>query len=257
LYNVLQNKVKGGQAIIIVCSCKIDLDGCRAYLGIVDFYEHKEKLLLITTQCKTELANLKLTPNYPGGPKAFLQKFQHTYMDMENAQGKLVDVTEKIALLNAAIMGDHCFANITSTFETLTPTGGPEVDCEIYLLAIANHSNKLQAATGQTQHRNANCLEGTSSGCGNGGQSSRRGQGGCGRGQGKGKEAWRHDITKFVPHQEFKKMSEEEQKRCLAAREADKEKKRHVNAAQQMPTPVVNVPAMQSTDASVVTQPTT
>jgi hypothetical protein len=252
LYNVLQNKVKGGQALIIVRSCELDLDGRSAYLGIVDFYERKEKLQLITTQCKTKLANLKLTPNYPGGPKAFLQKFQHTYMDMENAQGKTVDDTEKIALLNAAIMGDHRFSNITSTFETLTLTGGPEVNWETYLLAIANHSNKLQAASGPTKQRNANKLEGESSGRGGGG----RGGGKSQAGRGKGQESWRHDITKFVPHAEFKKLPEEEQKRRIAAREADKEKKRQANAVQQVPTPVVTVPHVQSTDTSVVSQPT-
>jgi hypothetical protein len=73
---------------------------------------------LIKAQCMTDLTNMKLNKNYPGGPLKFFQVFQNTYLDLENATKTTVSDEEKIGAFNAA-MEDVRFAMVWTTIETL------------------------------------------------------------------------------------------------------------------------------------------
>ena len=115
-YNVLQNCVKGGQALILVRKWEVDMDGRMSFLSMIHFYERAENLTLIRTQCMQELSNMKLTKNYPGGPLKFFQNFQNTYLDLESATNQAISDDEKIGVINACL-DDTRFQSVRTTVE--------------------------------------------------------------------------------------------------------------------------------------------
>eukprot|EP00957_Ditylum_brightwellii_P006129 463747-Ditylum_brightwellii.AAC.1 len=77
---------------------------------MVDFYERKENLTLIQTDCNTKLSKMRLNLNYKGGPLRFFLTSQNVYLDLENCTGKTVPGEEKIGALQAS-MDDSCFSS--------------------------------------------------------------------------------------------------------------------------------------------------
>eukprot|EP00957_Ditylum_brightwellii_P194902 14848472-Ditylum_brightwellii.AAC.1 len=77
----------------------------------MDFYERKENLTLIQTNCKTKLSKMRLIWNCKGGPPKFFLAFQKVYLDLENCTGKTVPDKEKIGALNASV-DDFCFSSV-------------------------------------------------------------------------------------------------------------------------------------------------
>eukprot|EP00957_Ditylum_brightwellii_P016106 1212882-Ditylum_brightwellii.AAC.1 len=69
----------------------------------MDFYERKEDLTLIPTNCNTKLSKMKLDQNYKGDPLKFFLVFQNVYLDLEICTGNTVLDEEKIGALNASI----------------------------------------------------------------------------------------------------------------------------------------------------------
>eukprot|EP00957_Ditylum_brightwellii_P123930 9446805-Ditylum_brightwellii.AAC.1 len=76
-YNVVQNCVKGGQGLIYIRKHEFTLDGREMFCEMMDFYEKKENLTLIQTNCNTKLSKIKLDWNYKGGPLKFFLAFQN------------------------------------------------------------------------------------------------------------------------------------------------------------------------------------
>ena len=132
LYNVLQNCVKGGQALILVREWEVEMNGREAFLSMIHFYERSENLTLIRTQCMQELSNMKLTKNYTGGPLKFFQAFQNAYLDLENATNRIISDDEKIGVLNACLE-DQRFQSVRTTVETLALQTGTCIDYASYL----------------------------------------------------------------------------------------------------------------------------
>eukprot|EP00957_Ditylum_brightwellii_P070659 5369801-Ditylum_brightwellii.AAC.1 len=102
-YNVLQNCVKGGQALIYIRKYELTLDGREAFCQMMDFYEMEENLTLIQTDCNMEHSKIKLNQKYKGGPLKFFLAFQNAHLDLENCTGKTVRDEEKIGALNCEL----------------------------------------------------------------------------------------------------------------------------------------------------------
>ena len=229
LYNVLQTCVKGGQALIIIRKVEETCDGRKAYRGMVDFYERQANLSMLRTQCMEELTSLKLTRNFPGGPMKFFQKFQNAYLDLENAGQTTVPDEEKIAQLNAALV-DPRFTVVREATQTVSMQSGIAVSYSNYLQSLINHAETLSKQT--SWQRRVTSAEKTSK---------------KGRYQGNGDpDAWKNDLTKHVPYEEWMKLSEHEQaKRRKAKKEKKKEKQRQLNAASQESASSSNAPAAE------------
>ena len=58
------------------------MDGREVWIGIIEFYDRKSNLDLVSNQYQTELATMQLNRNYPGGALKFFQLFQSTYLDI-------------------------------------------------------------------------------------------------------------------------------------------------------------------------------
>ncbi|MEL6802173.1 MAG: hypothetical protein AAFO91_00130, partial [Bacteroidota bacterium] len=217
LYNVLQMCVKGGQALIIIRKGEDSCDGREAYRGMVEFYERKANLSMLRTQCMEELSGLKLTRNFPGGPMKFFQKFQNAYLDLENAGQTTVSDEEKIAQLNAALV-DPRFTVVREATHTVSMQSGNAVSYSNYLQSLINHAETLSSQA--SWQRRVTAAE-------------RK----LNKPKHQDKDAsdeWKTDLTKHVPYEEWKKLSEQEQaKRRIAKREKRKEKRRLMNAASQ------------------------
>ena len=80
----------------------------------------------------SKLSELKLTKNYPGGALKFFQTFQNTYLDLENATGKVIDDDEKIGTLNASLDDDR-FTGVRTTIETMALQTGNMINYADYL----------------------------------------------------------------------------------------------------------------------------
>eukprot|EP00957_Ditylum_brightwellii_P123460 9412902-Ditylum_brightwellii.AAC.1 len=74
-YNVLHVCVEGGQHLIYIRKHELTLDVRKVFCEMVDFYERKENLTLIQTNCITKLSKMRLNWNYEGGPLKFFLAF--------------------------------------------------------------------------------------------------------------------------------------------------------------------------------------
>ena len=221
-YNVLQNCVKGGQGLICLRKYELSLDGRKSYLDMLDFYERKENLTLIQTQCNMELSKMRLDRNYQGGPQKFFLAFQNIYLDLENCTGKIVPDEEKIGTLNAA-MEDSRFNSVRTTIETLALQTKTPIDYASYLQSLITHAENLKSNTSRTRENNKSERSG-----GRNNEDNNNGNG--------GEKSWKKDFSAWVPIHEFKKLSKEEKDKRTKARAAAKRAReaqaRHVNALQ-------------------------
>ena len=245
LYNVLQTCVKGGQALVHVRENEDSCDGRETYLAMISFYERKANLSLIKTQCMEELATLRLTRNFPGGPLKFFQQFQNVYLDLENAGKTIVSDDEKIAQLNAALV-DPRFSTVRETVETMSLQTGTPVDYSNYLQSLINHAENLSSQAARMKRVAA---------------AEKKKPAQKDRPQ-RDPDAWRTDKTAYVPLDKWNELTPQEQ---AARRKAKAEKKRlrRVNAtdsSSQMTTsttpPASEVGTDGTTVASGVTQQT-
>eukprot|EP00957_Ditylum_brightwellii_P115981 8847423-Ditylum_brightwellii.AAC.1 len=69
----------------------------------MEFYERKENLTLIQTDCNAKLSKMRLNHIYMGGPLKFFPAFQNVYLDLESCIEKTVPDEEKIGALNASM----------------------------------------------------------------------------------------------------------------------------------------------------------
>eukprot|EP00957_Ditylum_brightwellii_P079616 6053975-Ditylum_brightwellii.AAC.1 len=151
---------KSGQGLIYIRKHELTLDDREAFCEMMDFYERKENLTLIQTNCNTNLSKMRLDQNYKGGPLTFFLAFQNVYLVLENCAGKTVPDEEKIGTLNTS-MDDSCFSSVCTTIETLTLQTKILIDYASYLqslimfaenlkpnTSITHESNKLQKAGG-------------------------------------------------------------------------------------------------------------
>ena len=209
VYNVFNACVKGGQAMVILRKHEVLMDGREVHLGMVNFYERKANLSLIRLQCMADIAELKLTKNYPGGSLKFFQNFQNTYLDLENATGKEIDDDKKIGSLNASLE-DERYASVQTTIETVALQSGSQINYADYLQSMITHAENLRT----TGRRNANRAETRRNGSG-------RGRGRNGGGNSNDPDAWKTDLTAFIPYRIYKDMSEAE----IAKRKEAKQQK--------------------------------
>eukprot|EP00957_Ditylum_brightwellii_P040537 3067838-Ditylum_brightwellii.AAC.1 len=80
----------------------------------MDFYERKENVTLLQTDCNTELSNMRLNQNYKSGLLKTFLAFQNVYLDLENCTGKTGLDKEKIGALSAS-MDDSHFTSVCTT----------------------------------------------------------------------------------------------------------------------------------------------
>ena len=208
VYNVFNTCIKGGQAMVIVRQFEVAMDGRSVYLGMLGFYERKANLSLIRTKCMSELSELKLTKNYQGGALKFFQTFQNTYLDLENATGKVIDDDEKIGTLNASLDDDR-FTGVRTTIETMALQTGNMINYANYLQSMITHAENLWSPV----RRNANQLQ--KSGNGSSGQQKKANNGGEDM-------KWTKDFTLHVPYKYFSKLPEAEKEKRIEARAAAK-----------------------------------
>ena len=204
LYNVLQLCVKGGQALVHVREHEETCDGREAYLQMVQFYERKANLSLIKTQCMEELATLRLTRNFPGGPLKFFQLFQNVYLDLENAGKTVVADDKKIAQLNAALM-DPRFSTVRETVETMSLQTGTAVDYNNYLQSLINHAENLSSHSARAKRVASAEKKKTTP---------------------KGRsDKWKNDKAAYILYEKWKELSPQEQAERRKARAAHKKAK--------------------------------
>ena len=245
-YSCLSCACKGGQALVLVRTEESTQDGAAVFFKLVDHYERNANLSLMRTECVRELANLRLTSNYPGGPVKFFQHFQNTYLDLEEATRKDVDDAEKIGQLNAAIQDDR-FQTVRDTVQTLSLQTGTPVDYSSYLQSLITHAEGIAPSRGNRKQNSAQ----------------KHREGGGGNGSSGGDKPWKKDLTAYVPPTEYQKMSQEERKKRFDAKQAKKQvQQRSVNASsnQTLPSTVTTdqapapVPAETATVVSEVTE---
>eukprot|EP00957_Ditylum_brightwellii_P105082 8009138-Ditylum_brightwellii.AAC.1 len=119
----------------------------------MDFYERKENLILIQTDCNMELSKMKLDWNYKGGPLKFFLAFQNVYFDLENCTGNIVPNEEKIGALNAS-MDDYCFNSVCTTIETLALQTKTSINYASYLQSLIKFAENLKPSTSRTYESN-------------------------------------------------------------------------------------------------------
>ena len=207
LFGAFSAAVSGGQAQVIVRTHAPTMDGKAVFEGIVQHYERNANVMLMKTECITELNNMRLTNRYPGGPTKFFQKFQTIYLDYDaiarnSKSGTQVLADEdKIATLNAALNQDERFASIRSTMDTMALQTGQELAFEPYLQAFITHAENIKKQSRQDRHVNSN-------------QASRP--------SARSQPNWKSDLTAHVPPHEYRKLSPEERKKRYEAKKRKK-----------------------------------
>jgi len=205
-YNMLTQRVKGGQALIIVRKHEEKRNGRAAFREMFAYYERDSNMVAIRTQCQRTLANLRLTKDYPGGPSKFFEKFQSVYLDLEQATQEAVSDSEKIGNLLAAIE-DPRFFTTRDTLRNMALQMDVEVSYDRYLLAFLTHADELadekkQAYTSSAKGKKGDGKKGWR------GEKSRKGK--------KGKKGG--DKSTYIPKDEWYALSAEERKKIIASR---------------------------------------
>jgi len=228
-YNMLTQRVKGGQALIIVRKHEIERDGRAAYREMHSYYERDSNIVAIRTECQRVLANLRLTDDYPGGPGKFFEKFQSVYLDLEQATQKTVDDEEKIGHLLAAIE-DPRFYSTRDTLSNMALQMGLPVSYDRYLQAFLTQADHLSAEKKRRAHTSRSEASSKSQGKGKGQRSGSRG-GNRKRDKGRGSKK---KYSNYIPYDEWNAKSASEKRKILDAR--DKKGSAEANWADTKPT---------------------
>ena len=110
LYSVFTQKLHGGPAILAMRQHEADKDARSVFNRLVDHYESKSNLMVISQKCHTKIQSLKLTRQFRGGAQAFVTQLQNAYLDLEYCtQTEKQDLEKKTTLL-LAIEDSNYFA---------------------------------------------------------------------------------------------------------------------------------------------------
>ena len=99
------------------------------------FYERNANVAQIRVECAHQLASLKLTRNFQGGPVKFFQAFQNIYLDLKAATGENVPDEEKIGTLSASIDNDR-FEAEKSVLLNIAQQMGKQITYNDYIQAF-------------------------------------------------------------------------------------------------------------------------
>ena len=110
MYTVFTQKLKGGPATIALRNHEKTQDARAAYLEVVEYYESKNNLMVISQKCLAKLQVTRLTRNYRGGAQAFTTVIQNTYLDLEYCIGHEKTDLEKKTTLLMAIEDENYFS---------------------------------------------------------------------------------------------------------------------------------------------------
>ena len=208
-FNMLAQRVKKGQALIIVRKHEEQRDGRKAYMEMVAYYERDSNLIAIRQQCQKTLARLKLTRGFPGGPAMFFEKFQDVYLDLEYAKKQPLDDDEKIGTLLASIEDERFFP----TKETLINIGkqlDKPVSYDSYLNAFLTFADELKeseknrALVSEAQGKSTGKKKSWRGGDSRKGKNGRKAKGG------------------YIPYEEWQAMSHGDRKKIIANRDKKK-----------------------------------
>jgi hypothetical protein len=203
IFTALGNACLGGQAKYIKQSHSTSLDGIGLWSDLVTYYEQPEAVQQVAQEALSKIHSLRLS-SYAGGPKKFLGTFQNYYMtkyqeirDYAPHQAKAMDDGEKIALLNACIGNDSRFASVQNTVTTITKMGGGKaITYTDYIEQLLDASAKMEppGRPGGNPNPNSNRFDTSKKTPGN-------------------KDVWKKDLSKYVPKEEWDKLSKDEQQR--------------------------------------------
>ena len=155
LYSVFTQKLHGGPAILALRQHEADKDARKVFFTLIEHYESKSNLMVISQKCHTKIQSLKLTRQFRGGAQAFVTQLQNAYLDLEYCTGSEKQDLEKKTTLLLAIQDTNYFAIRDNL--AMDPSRG-FLDS---LAAIDQHATMFVTSSSSNQQRNFNSSSST------------------------------------------------------------------------------------------------
>ena len=102
LYSVFTQKLTGGPATLALRRFEEAKDAHSVYTRLVEHYESKSNLMVISQKCHSRIQSLTLTRQFRGGTQAFVTQPQNAFLDLEYCtEVETTDLQKKTTLLLA------------------------------------------------------------------------------------------------------------------------------------------------------------